>query len=193
MKLSLNWIFDHISADLSRQNSTQIVERFNEVSAEIDGVHAMQYDTKNLYVVVIKSASESFTEAHIPEINKSVNLPARIDAHTTHKSTSVFIIKDVSGVFEWATYKDFGQESESTVPTLHLDEKYHDGSWRNLIASSDIILEVDNKTITHRPDMWGHRGFAREIAAFMNLPFKQQEAVIDSLHDTLHVVFNTVE
>ncbi len=29
----------------------------------------------------------------------------------------------------------------------------------------DIILEVDNKSLTHRPDLWGHYGFAREIAA----------------------------
>ena len=35
-----------------------------------------------------------------------------------------------------------------------------------------IILEIDNKSITHRPDMWGHRGFAREIAAILNLPLK---------------------
>ena len=37
------------------------------------------------------------------------------------------------------------------------------------------MLDVDNKTLTHRPDMWGHRGFAREIAAFMDLPFKEKD------------------
>lgn len=29
----------------------------------------------------------------------------------------------------------------------------------------DIILEIDNKSITHRPDLWGHLGIARELAA----------------------------
>jgi phenylalanyl-tRNA synthetase beta chain len=29
----------------------------------------------------------------------------------------------------------------------------------------DFIIEVDNKSITHRPDLWGHVGMAREIAA----------------------------
>jgi phenylalanyl-tRNA synthetase beta chain len=29
----------------------------------------------------------------------------------------------------------------------------------------DWILEIDNKSLTHRPDLWGHRGIAREIAA----------------------------
>jgi len=30
---------------------------------------------------------------------------------------------------------------------------------------SDSIIEVDNKSITHRPDLWGHLGLAREVAA----------------------------
>ncbi len=29
----------------------------------------------------------------------------------------------------------------------------------------DTLLEIDNKSITHRPDLWGHYGFARELAA----------------------------
>ncbi len=31
----------------------------------------------------------------------------------------------------------------------------------------DIRLEIDNKSITHRPDLWGHVGFAREIGAIL--------------------------
>ena len=29
----------------------------------------------------------------------------------------------------------------------------------------DFIIEVDNKSLTHRPDLWGHHGMAREVAA----------------------------
>ncbi len=29
----------------------------------------------------------------------------------------------------------------------------------------DSIIEIDNKSITHRPDLWGHFGMAREVAA----------------------------
>ncbi len=29
----------------------------------------------------------------------------------------------------------------------------------------DTIIEVDNKSLTHRPDLWGHHGMAREVAA----------------------------
>lgn len=35
---------------------------------------------------------------------------------------------------------------------------------------NDIILDIDNKALTHRPDLWGHYGHAREVAAILNLP-----------------------
>jgi phenylalanyl-tRNA synthetase beta chain len=34
----------------------------------------------------------------------------------------------------------------------------------------DVLLDVDNKSLTHRPDMWGHFGIAREFAAIFNSP-----------------------
>ena len=30
---------------------------------------------------------------------------------------------------------------------------------------TDSVIEIDNKSITHRPDLWGHHGMAREVAA----------------------------
>jgi phenylalanyl-tRNA synthetase beta chain len=35
---------------------------------------------------------------------------------------------------------------------------------------SDSVIEIDNKSITHRPDLWGHHGMAREVAAIVGLP-----------------------
>lgn len=34
----------------------------------------------------------------------------------------------------------------------------------------DFIIEVDNKSLTNRPDLWGHYGIAREMAAILRLP-----------------------
>jgi phenylalanyl-tRNA synthetase beta chain len=35
---------------------------------------------------------------------------------------------------------------------------------------ADNIIEIDNKSITHRPDLWGHFGMAREVAAIVGQP-----------------------
>ena len=34
----------------------------------------------------------------------------------------------------------------------------------------DQIIEIDNKSLTHRPDLWGHLGMAREVAAITQRP-----------------------
>lgn len=36
----------------------------------------------------------------------------------------------------------------------------------------DHVFEIDNKSINHRPDLWGHYGFARELAAIYGLELK---------------------
>lgn len=40
-------------------------------------------------------------------------------------------------------------------------------------GKSDVIFDIDNKSITHRPDLWCHFGFAREIAALIGKPLKK--------------------
>jgi phenylalanyl-tRNA synthetase beta chain len=34
----------------------------------------------------------------------------------------------------------------------------------------DTIVEIDNKSLTHRPDLWGHYGMAREVSAITGRP-----------------------
>ncbi len=49
---------------------------------------------------------------------------------------------------------------------------------------NDVLLEIDNKSMTNRPDLWGHYGIAREIAALYKLPMKKIEpAKIDAKSD----------
>ena len=37
----------------------------------------------------------------------------------------------------------------------------------------DLILDIDNKSINHRPDLWGHYGFAKELATLFGVDFKE--------------------
>ena len=42
----------------------------------------------------------------------------------------------------------------------------------------DILFDIDNKSLTHRPDLMGHRGFAREIAAIFDRKLILPEPVV---------------
>ena len=55
-------------------------------------------------------------------------------------------------------------------------------------CTPDFIIDIDNKSLTHRPDLWGHYGMAREVAAIYGLelkdpvklrPFPEELACID--------------
>ncbi|MDR1651515.1 MAG: phenylalanine--tRNA ligase subunit beta [Synergistaceae bacterium] len=43
------------------------------------------------------------------------------------------------------------------------------------LGMDDIILEIDNRSLTNRPDLWGHYGIARELSALYDLPLSQFE------------------
>ena len=45
-------------------------------------------------------------------------------------------------------------------------------SFSDYLKLNDVIFEVDNKSITHRADLWSHYGMARDISAFLNTKFK---------------------
>lgn len=38
----------------------------------------------------------------------------------------------------------------------------------DVIDMNDTVLEIDNKSLTNRPDLWGHYGIARELSAIYN-------------------------
>lgn len=42
----------------------------------------------------------------------------------------------------------------------------------DVLGLSDYILEIDNKSMTNRPDLWGHYGMARELAAIYGKELK---------------------
>ncbi len=48
---------------------------------------------------------------------------------------------------------------------------------KQYLPVEDIIVEIDNKSLTNRPDLWGHFGIAREICAITNHELKPLETL----------------
>ncbi len=42
----------------------------------------------------------------------------------------------------------------------------------DVLDLNDTILEIDNKSLSNRPDLWGHYGIARELSTIYNVPLK---------------------
>jgi len=181
MKLSLRWIYDHIDAPANLKDIDTIFERFNAVTAEIEGFEYVSFDISQYFLGTIMGTENSVLHVSIPELCQDITLPLRGGDNEIDPIARVFMIKKDGNNFSWATLADFNVDKDGFIPALDADEKDLSGSWRDTFEADDIIIEVDNKSITHRPDMWGHRGFAREIAGFMELPFKSKDEFLKTL------------
>ena len=58
---------------------------------------------------------------------------------------------------------------------------------------NDIILEIDNKSMTNRPDLWGHYGIARELAALYDLPLVEFTPYVPETTNTYDVRIKDTE
>lgn len=177
MKLSLRWIFDHIEASWKDIPLEELVPVFNKKTAEIESVERIELFLDSLFLARVTQSTATEITLVIPENRVTLTLPVRLNSI---KDDFFLIYKDKNG-YRWASITDFGGSKDGLLPAITVAEEKIYGMWRKEIEAEDYILTVDNKSVTHRPDMWGHRGFAREIAALFNLKLKPEELFLATM------------
>ena len=131
----------------------------------------MNIDLSQFTLATAKSATSDSITAYSTEWRKDLTLPARTDV----KSGLHYLVKKNKDDFSWAKSTDFGAHKEYILPAFAADETTLSGDWKNSFQARDWIIEVDNKSINHRPDLWSHRGIAREVAAIFGFTLKPLE------------------
>jgi len=184
MLISLNWIRDFVDlpGDL---DPIALAERFTRTTAEVDGVHRVEVTargliaagakkvaplpgTKNLRLVTLDIGGGKTVEtvSAAPVLNvgdrvvyappgASVKSLGAIGITTVAGKTSTGMILAADSVGIDAA----GQEA------VFLSYEYKPGDALPAELFDDWLIEIDNKSLTNRPDLWGHYGIAREIAA----------------------------
>ena len=183
MKLSLAWIFDHIDADWEKQDINNLISKFNQITAEIEYFTKINIDLSKIFIGQVISQNKKDITTFIPELKKEINLPLRHPSKVTDQENVknlYFMICIENNKPRWAECKDVKLDKDGLLPSFDIPKNDATENWRKQFENKDIILEIDNKSITHRPDMWGHRGVAREIAAFLDLPFKPKVELLET-------------
>ncbi len=67
----------------------------------------------------------------------------------------------------------FPSKDEREIVDLKGVECYPGENIADVICMNDTVLEIDNKSLTNRPDLWGHYGVARELAVIYDVPLKE--------------------
>jgi phenylalanyl-tRNA synthetase beta chain len=190
MYISLNWIRDFVDlpADIDPR---ELAERFTIVTAEVEGVEHITCDAKGLIAAQIVSVEP------IPGTERMYAVRANLGSTQVDTVTIAEGLKPgdrviyapvgstLPGVGKVSKRQAGGRTSEGMIApgdalglatvgqrAVWLPPSTVVGSAIDLAEFDDWVIEVDNKSITHRPDLWGHYGIARELAAVYGKPLE---------------------
>jgi len=189
MKISLNWIKDYV--DLEGISEEEIIKRFNLSTAEIENVEYMGSKTHGVVFGKILEVSEHPTNKHwhILKVDiKSKVLQIVCGAPNVRVGMVTCVATDGGSVngFKISVAKRGDIDSEGmccSAAELGIgsdDEGIMDlaGDYpigediKKVWPVDDVVLAIDNKTLTNRPDLWGHYGMAREFAVIFDRKLK---------------------
>ena len=190
MKISLNWICDYI--DLPPQDPHKLAETITLSVCEVEGVESTGQALKD---VIVAEILEIQTHPNADKLTLvRVNLGNRVErvvcgAKNLKKGDKV-PYAGIGTDFGFMKIKKAKIRGEESCGMLCAEDELgfsndHEGLMilsqdadigtpfdRMFPDQVDVIFEIDNKSITHRPDLWGHFGFARELACKFKLPLK---------------------
>lgn len=192
MKISLEWLNDYV--DLSNIKPDEIAERLTMSSAEVESaewtggnfgaVKAARIDkvdahpnSDKLHLATIFDGEVSATVVCgapniaegqvVPYAPLGTILPGNFEIKPA-------VIRGVESRGMLCSSKELGiGEDHSGI--LQLDRDVKPGTLlADLLGKPDFVIEIENKTINHRPDLWGHYGIARELRTVFKLPWKKK-------------------
>ena len=184
MLISYRWLERHIDlADITPQD---LAETLTICTAEVEGVERWAPHLSDVVVGHVKTREKhpDADKLSVCTVDVGGDEPLQIVCGAPNidagQNVAVAVVGTVlPGDFKIKKSKIRGVESRGmicSVRELELGED-HDGIWvlpeglevgapvAEALGIVDWILEIDNKSITNRPDLWGHRGIAAEIAA----------------------------
>lgn len=191
MYISLNWIKDFV--DLEEVDILNLIKNtFTLAVAEVEGVEEKGKDLKGVVTAKILSVANhpNSKKLHLLKVDKGDEIvdivcgapnvkegmivplatigasvsgmtiaPANLGGEMSYgmccSAKELGISDDHSGLFEFAPDTQIGVDVKKILPI------------------EDIVFEIDNKSLTNRPDLWGHYGIAREISALTGRPLKK--------------------
>ncbi len=194
MFLSMNWIGDFV--DLSGLDKKSLIKNFTLSTAEVEDIIVKGEDTYGVIVAKIVSVENhpNSKKLHLLKVDTGSGvIDVVCGAPNVREGMKVALATEggcVSGIkiatATVAGYESHGMccsESELGISDDHsgIIEVFEDVSLgtdiKKLYDIDDIIFEVDNKSLTNRPDLWGHYGIAREFATITGRELKAPESV----------------
>ena len=210
MYISMNWISEF--TDLSGINIKELIGRFTLATAEVEGIHEKGKDIRGVVVGKIIEINDhpNSKKLHLVKVDigkeivscvcgaPNVFVGAVVPFATLGGQVGELEIKEAKIAGEIShgmccSEKELGI-SEDHSGLMILEDIYPLGTdIKEIMQIDDTIFEVDNKSLTNRPDLWGHYGIAREISVLTKRPLKPLEVKDTSIYKDLKAIDVKVE
>lgn len=190
MKFSWNWLKDYVELDgISPQD---VANRLTMTVAELEGVEhigaglsdvlvgsltkiAAHPDSETLQVVTVDVGGRLVSGVSgAPNLKVGMKVPVALPGATLPGDFNVQVstIRGVESALVLLSERELGlSDDHSGVLELPADVALG-AKLVDVLPVEDWVFEVDNKSITHRPDLWGHLGLAREIGSMVKRPLR---------------------
>ena len=197
MRISLNWLKKYVKITVPDEELVRLIgARLVEVEGVIDETH--KYD--NIYVVQVK-ACEKIPDTHLTlcqiDVGKTETVqvvcgapnvregmlavwiaPGAVVPASVHEDAPFVIGKrkmrgyESCGMLAGADELDFGDD-HSGIVEIDAEVAGPGDLLADIFDLRDWILEIENKSLTHRPDCFGIIGFAREVSGILGVKFSE--------------------
>jgi phenylalanyl-tRNA synthetase beta chain len=187
MYLSYNWLKElvDIPKDLS---SEELKEKMTLHTVEVEGVESQKDKFQNIVVGKILEVkphpdADRLQIAEVDIQSDKLNIVCGANNIEAGQKVPVALVGAVLPTgLEIKEAKVRGEVSQGMLCAedelglgedhsgiLILDEQAKTGqNLSKYLKLNDVIIEVENKSLTNRPDLMGHLGIAREVATFLN-------------------------
>lgn len=204
MFLSMNWIQDFV--DLSGLDLVKLINQFSLSTAEVENeIFFKGSDLSGVVVGEIKSVENhpDSKKLHLLKVDAGGDEPidivcgapnVRVGMKTALAKVGAKLGEIKIAPRELAGYMSYGMccsekeigISDDNSGIMDITDDVANGTdIRDIYEIDDIIFEVDNKSLTNRPDLWGHYGIAREFAALAGRELKPIETIDLAAYDNL--------
>jgi phenylalanyl-tRNA synthetase beta chain len=210
MYISMNWISEF--TDLSGIDLKELIGRFTLATAEVEGIHEKGRDIRGVVVGKIIEILDhpNSKKLHLVKVDigrevvdcvcgaPNVFVGAVVPFATLGGQVGELEIKEAKIAGETShgmccSEKELGISDEHSGLMI-LEDRYPLGTdIKDIMQIEDTIFEVDNKSLTNRPDLWGHYGIAREISVLTKRPLKPLEVMDTSVYRELEAIDVKVE
>lgn len=191
MFLSMNWISDFVDftgldkVKLINQFSLSTAEVENEIffkGSDISGIVVAEIksvlphpESKKLHLLKVDTGKDELTDVvcGAPNVREGMKTAfAQVGAHIGDIEITPRKLAGYTSNGMCCSEKEIGISDDNSGIMEITDDVANGTGLKDIYEIDDIIFEVDNKSLTNRPDLWGHYGIAREFAALAGRPLK---------------------